>query len=810
MANGVWQDVRIGLRLLAKHRQFTLVSVLILAAGAGATTAVFSVVNAVLLRPLPYGEPSQLAAIVSVYKAAEVSRRPVVRLTDVAEWRTRSRAFASMGAFAYTQLPVRAGDHALSPVTALMDPEFLPTLGLPLRMGTFFEPGAPNLGDMTVIVSHALWMEAFGGDSSVVGQRVIVDGAPFTVRGVLAEGFQFPRSDASYFTAPVDLLVPSSAFAGFPPQARQWFAIGRLAPGVGLAAAESELQGIAEGLWREQSPSGPVWSVQLASLADETTRRARQPLMVVLGISIVLLLIAATNLMNLFFSRGTVRLKEMAIRRAIGGSTVQLIRQVIVETLLLAAAGGGLGVWFAWLAIDAIVALSPVHLPVTGGISIDRRVLAFTVVVCGGAALAAALWPAIRLGRMADETVRSPGMRVSAGRAVTRVQHGLCVLQIALGVALLAVAGLLLHSLWRLNAVPPGFNPREVLGFNMSVPNDLSLEARRRFYAQALDEIRTIPGVRSAGLISFLPPETRAGVFMPVAIAGAPPLEPNAPPRMANTLITSVDYFRTVETAVVRGRDFSDDDSTSSPPVVIVNEAFARRHFPDRDALGGRIGTGFDGLKPVREIVGIVADTHDRGLATEAIPTAYLPFQQFALPYGSVAVRTGTAPAAIVPVIRDRLTRLNPAVPLGGFQRLEDRLHESLREPRFYTLMALTCALMAVFFVSFGLYGLVSYSVSRRTSELGIRMAMGANRVVILGLVLRQGLRMSLAGVGLGLLLAIAGTRALRSLLFEVQPTDPLTLAAASALVVIVTLTACYAPARRASRVSPLTALRQE
>jgi putative ABC transport system permease protein len=804
--SGIWQDVRFGMRLLMKHRQFSFVSILILAAGVGVTTAVFSVVNAVLLRPLPYAEPSRLVAIASLYKSAEIARRPVVRLTDVAEWRTRTRGFSAMGAFAYTQLPVRAGDRALSPVTALMDPEFLPTLGNPLLLGTFFEPG--GAADMTAIISHAMWVDAFNGDSSVIGKPLVVDGAAFTVRGVLAADFQFPRSDASYFTQPVAMLLPSSSFTGFPPQSRQWFAIGRLAPGVSLAQAESELQGVAEALSREQS-AGP-WSVQLASLGEETARRARQPLLVVLGIALVLLLIAATNLMNLFFSRGTVRLREISIRRAIGSSMARLMRQLIIETLLLAVAGGGLGILFALFAIDAIVALSPVHLPVSGGISIDGRVLAFTVAICGGAALIAALVPAIRLGRSAEEAVRSPGMRMSAGRAVTRMQQALCVTQIAFGVALLAVAGLLANSLWRLTSVAPGFNPQDVIGFNLSVPNSLSLEERRMFYAKALDEIRTIPGVRQAGMISFLPPETRAGVFMGIGIDGAPPLAADAPPRMANTLVSSVGYFQTVDMRMVRGRDFADFDSATAPPVVIVNEAFARRYFPDGDALGRRIGTGFDRLKPVREIVGVVADAHDRGLGVEAMPTVYLSFQQFALPYTSIAIQTRAGMATIVPVIRDRLTRLDPNVPLGDFQRLDDRIHDSLREPRFYTLMALTCALMAVFFVAFGLYGLVSYSVSRRTSELGIRMAVGADRSNILGLILAQGLRLSLAGVGLGLLLADAGSRALRSQLFEVQPSDPLTLAAASALVVIVTLAASYAPAHRASRVSPLAALRHE
>jgi predicted permease len=296
---------------------------------------------------------------------------------------------------------------------------------------------------------------------------------------------------------------------------------------------------------------------------------------------------------------------------------------------------------------------------------------------------------------------------------------------------------------------------------------------------------------------------------MGVGIGGLPPPERGEAPRMANTLITSPGYFATLEMRLAEGRDFAETDTESTPPVIIVNEAFARRYFPNGNAVGRRIGTGFDSLEPVREIVGIVADTHDRGVQADAIPTVYVAFRQFALPYGSIAVRTGADLATVVPVIRDRLGRLNPGVPLSDFQRLSDRLRESLREPRFYTLLAATCAVLAVFFVSFGLYGLVSYAVSRRTAELGIRMALGADRSSILGLVLGQGLKLSAFGVAIGLVMAVAATRALRAQLFEVQPTDPLTLAAASAVVVLVTLVASYAPAYRASRLNPLAALRR-
>jgi putative ABC transport system permease protein len=297
---------------------------------------------------------------------------------------------------------------------------------------------------------------------------------------------------------------------------------------------------------------------------------------------------------------------------------------------------------------------------------------------------------------------------------------------------------------------------------------------------------------------------------MGIAIDGAPPSEPGAPPRRVNTLISSLDYFDTIGTPIVRGRDITSADVAGAPPVIVVNEAFVRAHLPGGDPIGRRIGTGFDGLQPVRQVVGVAKDAHDRGLAAAPYPTVYIPFTQFSLPYGSIAVRTALPADTVIPVIRDRLTRLNPSVPLTDFQRLDDRLYESMREPRFYTLMAATCASMAVLFVTFGLYGVVSYSVGRRTSELGIRLAIGAQRGAILRMVLLQGLRMSAAGVALGAGLAWMSSRVLEPLLFEVRPRDPLTFAAAAALVILVTLAAGYGPARRASRVNPIAALRYE
>lgn len=800
------QDLRYGVRTLSRDRQFTAVAVLILALGVGAATAIFSVVNAVLLRPLPYVEPDRLVAISSVRGGPEPRTSPTIALTGLAAWRPEARSVASMGAFAYTQLPVRVGDRAYSPITALVDPEFLATLGNPLGLGSQFDSAAGPGADRTAIISHALWTEAFGADPAAIGRAIVVDGEPYTLRGVLAPDFQFPRSDASYFGKPIALIIPASTFANFPADTRQWFGIARLGPEATREQAEAELSAIAGHTGPPGAPGEPLWTVRLTPLHDATTGASRQSLLTVLGIALVLLLVAATNLMNLFFSRGVTRIRELSIRRALGSTSGRIVRQLLAESLVLAAAGCAGGVLLAWFGIDALVAISPLHLPVTQAVGIDRTVLAFSVLIGTLATLTAAVMPALRVAGGAGGD-RVSGTRVSLDRGLVRQQRTLCVVQIGLGLALLSAAGLLAHSLWRLNTVDPGFARAQVVGFNLAVPTDKPMAARQQFYARALDEIRAIPGVEQAGMISFLPPETRAGVFMPLTIDGQPDPAAGAAPRIVNTLVSGPGYFATMEMAVRQGRDFLESDDAAGRPVVIVNEALVRRHFADGDPVGQRIGTGFDGGQPLREIVGVISDAHDRGLAREAYPTAYVPWRQFALPYTAIALRTQAA-ATVIPEVRARLTKLDRSVPMGEVETVDERIRQSLREPRFYTVLALTCATMAVVFVALGLYGLVSYSVSRRTPEFGIRMAVGATPASIARQVVGEGLRLGAAGIALGVGLALVFGRALESLLFDVGAVDPVSLVASAVLVGFVTLLASYAPARQAARVDPMAALR--
>ncbi|HEX4683992.1 MAG TPA: ABC transporter permease [Gemmatimonadaceae bacterium] len=807
--DALWLDLRHAARSLRKSPAVIGVAILVMALGIGAATAVFSIVNSVLIRPLPYSDPQRLAAISTLSLRDGTNREvPVVALTDLEAWRRETRSFESMGAFAYTQLVMQVGHSALYPVTALVDPELLPTLGNVLAMGTPFPARGADASDNTVVITHRLWVDAFNGDRDVLGRVVSIDGSPYTVRGVLAENFQFPRADASYSTHPVDLLVPAAAYPGFPASSQQWFGIVRLKAGVSIAQAQQELGAVSSRL-AASSGNAKRASLRLTPLAEATSRSSRTALLLMLGMAIVLLVVAASNVMNLLFSRGTTRLHEMAIRKAMGSTTYRIVRQLMCESGIVVVCGAVAGVALAAIGANALVAISPVHLPVTGRIGIDRVVLEFTAAVAIVTAIVTGAFPAIHVAIRSNEALRNPSARVTSSRALGRLQRGLCIVQMTLGVALLGGAGVLTRSMSHLNASDPGFRTDSLLGFEVSVPNNHSMDERKQFYQRALDEIRAIPGVEAAGFTTFLPPEPRSGVFMGVTIEGAP-LEPDAPPRIANTLVTSPGYFETIGMTMAAGRGFTSADDAKSPPVIIINETAATKFFGAHDPIGRRIATGFDGSVPVRAVIGVVHDTRDRGLGKDPVPTVYIPFQQFALMYGAIAVRTRVPPTSLVNPIRERLARLDAGIPLTNFQTIRSRISQSLGEPRFYTVLSAACAGMAVLFVALGVYGIISFSVAGRTTEFGVRMAVGARRMNIVRLVLFQSLRMALIAIPLGSVLSVILARSLRSMLFEVQPADPATLVGASCFVVAVMLVASFLPARRASLVSPTAALRYD
>lgn len=802
--NTLRNDLHYALRMLAKNPAFGLTAILVLALGIGATTAIFSVVNAVLIRPLPYRDPSRLVAISSVYQQARVARKfPYVSLNEVEYWREHNHSLESIGSFVFSSLPVHIGAESLFLVAIGADPELLNTLGVRPVMGSNLPGSGSMRKDPSVVISHRLWVNAFQGDPRVIGRSINMDGKLAIVAGVLPAGFEFPRSDASFSPEDPDIIYPVANIADtWGRSSTQWLAIGRLKSGTAVAQAGADLRTLTARMAASDASLNGL-SANVAALDRETTGSVRPALALALGISIVLLLIACTNIMNLLFSRAAQRSNEMAVRIALGATSGRLTRQMLTESACLTFIAGAIGVAIASLTLQSLVALSPAHLPLSGPVEIDWRVLIFAFLVCVVASIASGVLPALHRGRR-NETLMGSGSRSTASRALLVFQRGLMVTQIALGMGLLAAAGLLTHSLLRLSAVDPGFRTQNTIAFQVAFPSGRPEQAPE-LYRRILEATRAVPGVLDAGWVTNPPPETRAGVFIPFSIAGAPA----APQPISNFQVISEDFFSSAGIGLDRGRDFSAADASKASRVAIINEALARQYFANENPLGRHLAVMWEGTNE-REIVGVIRDIHDRGLTAKSFPTIYVPFRQFALGYGGVVARTSGKPEAVLPEIRRSVTQVDPMIALNHLSSMEARLHQTLDTPRFYTLIAGSCALMAVFFVTLGLYGVISYGVSRRTAEIGIRMALGARRGDILRAVLFDGLRMAAIGVAAGIALSLASTRLLVSLLFEIKPIDPATLLFAAVLVIVVTSAASFLPARRASLVEPLVALRNE
>ncbi len=815
----LWNDLRYSIRTLRKSPAFTCLAVLILALGIGATTAIFSVVNAVLIRPLPYQDPLRLVALSTLYQPTN-GKGPesysTVSLNEVETWRNQSQSLESLGSFVFSEMPVQVGQQSYFLVVVGADPELLSTLGVSPSMGRNFAGTGSSHKDPSVIISHRVWVSDFNSDPQIIGRSLTLDGDVFTVTGVMPATFQFPRADASFSADDPDIIEPIANLAEtWGRNSTQWLAIGRLHTGVTQAHAESELQSLSSHM-SAQFPAMRGMSVRLTPLDAATTKHVRPALLLMLGISVVLLLIACTNIMNLLFSRAATRSREMAIRKAVGANTWRLVRQMLTESAFLTFLGGILGVALAWSVLDILVGMSPAHLPISGHVEIDPIVLGFTFVVCAASAIVAGLVPALHTSLQREDLLGGSGTRTSGGRTLANVQRALTVTQVALGLALLTAAGLLSHSLWLLSSVNPGFRTQGVFGFEVAVPStregnrELHAQQIQQLYQRMLDETRSIPGVISAGWITNLPPETLSGVFVPFSFPEKAKQENAKSRTMCNFQVTSEDYFQTVGAPLQQGRDFTAADGATAAQVAIINEAFARRFFPNENPIGQQIITMADSPKEPRTIVGVLKDIHDRGLDAKPISTVYVPYQQFALAYGGIAVRSELSLAALAPEVRQRMERVDPSVAIKNFQSLDTRIHKTLDEPRFYTVMAAACAFMATLFVTLGLYGVIAYSVSRRTAEIGIRMALGARSSGILTMVLKQGLQLAAIGVVAGVGLSLAASRVLTSFLFQVKPSDPAVLIAASLLVIVVTLLASYFPARRASNVDPMVALRHQ
>ncbi len=804
-----WQDVRYGLRALRNWPGFTLVAVFTLALGIGANTAIFTVVNAVLLRPPAFPDPSRIVLI------TEKSKYPVFTTSylNYKDWRDQSRSFESMQATCVTALTLTGTGEPERLTARYTTVGFFPLLGVDPAAGRNFLPEEDRAsGPPVAMISYALWQRRFGGARDALGRTIELDSKPYTLVGIVPASFQFLPA--------ADVYVALEPWAATLPDDRNWhpgiLPVARLKPGVSIEQARAEMLGITARLEKQYPDYNTGTSADVVHLQDQFVQNVRPALVVLLCAVGFVLLIACANVANLLLARAATRAREMAIRTALGASRMRLVRQLLTESLMIALLGGGLGLALASASMGPLLRLAAGAVPDTGGIGIDRWVLAFTAVAALATGILFGLAPAVRAARADLREAMNAGARGAGGAALHhRVRSALVISEFALAMLLLVGAGLLLRSFERMQAAAAGFQPDHLLVADLPLSRNAYAKPQQRFafFDRLLERARALPGVRSAGAASFLPMSGN-GSIIHFNIHGRPPKSPHEFVAAGYRTVTP-GYLETLGVPLVAGRRFAQSDDEKAPPVVVVNQSFAHQFFGAESPLGKRMQLGAlpEDSVPWMEIVGVVGDVR-RGLATEPQAEMYLPYRQAdgVLPVFSLSIvlRTAVDPAAETSALRGALAEIDKDQPLVRVRTMEANMATSAVEPRFRTWLLGLFALLALVLSAIGIYGVISYSVAERVQEIGVRMALGAQRAQVFRLVTGQGLRLALAGAGLGIAASVALTRVLRSFLYEVSPFDPVTYACVAVLLVAVGLVASYVPARRATGVDPLVALRHE
>ena len=801
------QDLRYGVRTLLKRPGFTLAAVVTLALGLGANAALFSVVNGVLLRPLPYREPDRIMTVWqrNAQGGAERERFSPANFLDLRERNTSFEQAAALRPYGldYTG----AGEPETFQAWLVSEGFFEAAGALALHGRTFLPDEYKAGGDEAVVIGYGLWQRRFGGDRSLVGQRLVLDGKPRTVVGVMPPEFHF--LDKREIIAPYIIDEHELQRRG----ATYLDVIARLRPGVTTEQAQADVSGIAARLAEEYPQTNREVGAVVVPLGEQLVGRVRPALMILFGAVGFVLLIACANVANLMIARATSRQKEFAIRAALGAGRGRLLRQLLTESFVLALLACACGLLLASWGIDAILALSPSELPRLDQIRLDGSVLLFTLGASALTALLFGLAPALRSSRPdLQDSLKEAGRGATAGAARGRLRSFLVVTEFALALVLLVGAGLLVRSFVRLLEVDPGFSARRALALQVHV-YDQSPEPEQQaaFFEQALERVRAVPGVEAAGATSALPfvGEGAIEIDSPFQIEGRPAPPPGQEPTAYHTFVTA-DYFGALGVPLRAGRFFNGFDRADSAPVVIVNETMARRYWPGEDPVGKKITVRRLGKPVAREVVGVVGDVRHTGLDSE--PRAELFLHSLQNPFGSMTflVRTKGEPSALLQSVKQEVWAVNKNLPFYSTATMEDLISKTLRERRFSLMLLGVFAAIALVLAGVGIYGLISYSTAQRTHEIGVRVALGAQGRDIVRMVVGEGLLLSGVGVAVGLLGALALTRFLERMLYGVTPTDPLTFAGISALLVAVALAACYLPARRAARVDPMVALRYE
>jgi putative ABC transport system permease protein len=798
------QDLRYGIRMLFKQPGFTIVAVLALTLGIGANSAIFSVVNAVLLRPLPYPDSERLVVL--------RERSPQIEGMSVAypnfiDWREQNSAFEDIGVFRRQSYNLTGSGEPERLIGWQLSADVFPVLKVTPGIGRLFtydedKPGA----NPVVVLSHGLWQRRFGGDPNILEQTMTLDGRSFSVIGIMPPGFQFPRPGAELW-APVGQVSkdPGWENRGNHPGLT---GIARLRPGVTVEQAREDMEIVAANLEKQYPDSNTGNRITITPALENVIRGIRPALLVLLGAVGFVLLIACANVANLLLARATARQKEIAIRTALGASRWRIVRQLLTESILLSLVGGALGLLLARLGVKLLVAISPNSIPRSEEINLDSRVLAFTIGVSVLTGIIFGVVPALHASKPdLNETLKDAG-RGSTGRRHL-LRSGLVVSEVALTLVLLIAAGLMIRSFYRLQQVDPGFIHERLLTFNVSLPQRKYPENQQKisFYEQLAEKLRGLPGVQAVGLSSGLPLGNN-GWQTSFRVEGQPEPEPGKTP-LTEAVVASPEYFQAMGLTVVRGRNFTEQDVKDGPHVTLIDEEFERRYWPGEEAVGKRIKTGRD--DPPITVVGVVRRVKMDGLNEDSNRVqSYFPFRQMPISGMTVVIKTSKDPMGLVSAVREQVLAIDPDQPVYNINTMEQLRSDSIAPDRL-NLMLLACfAAVALILATVGIYGVMAYSVTQRTHEIGIRMALGARQSDVLGMVIRQGMKLAIGGLAIGVAGAWLATRAMTSLLFGVSATDPVTFAVISILLIGVALGACFVPARRATKVDPMIALRYE
>jgi putative ABC transport system permease protein len=810
------QDARYGWRQLVRNPAFAAISVLTLALGIGATVATFTVLNGVLLRPLPYPHPERLTLLWTTAPDAP-DGLPSSAATFL-EVRDRAQAFTGMAALRAWSRPLSDGETSEMVDGARVSPALFPVLGVRPLLGRTFLPEEEREGaERVMVLSHALWQRRYGGDPGVLGRRVTLGGERYTVVGVMPAGFSFPRGGElpawTQIGARTELWVPLRFSAQEVQSGTQnLVVVGRLREGVSLRAAQADLAGAARGMADEFPGFGDRFSFRAVPMGAAAVEAVRPRLWLLFGVAGFVLLIACANVAGLLVARSLARQREMAIRGAVGASGGRLARQLVTESLLLSLAGATLGVLATLVIVRLAVRFLPADLPRLDDIAVDARVLGLAVLVTLSAGIALGCIAAVYLVRVRITDALQGGVKATVGVRQHHLRSALVTAQVALSLVLLVGAGLLGMSYYRLEQTSPGFEPEGVLSAGLSVATGQGFDVQRdgrRWVASLsgfVERAAALPGVRGVGGVSALP-LTGIVEYNGFQIDGRPrPGEGEEGPSSTYAVVAG-DYFRVMEIPLRQGRVFTPADREDAPLVVVINEALARKYFPGESPIGKRVRLGAFQQVP-REIVGVVGDVRQTTLEAEAPPAVYLPLQQAPYPFLSIVVRTAGPPDQLAGALRRELRAVNPAFALADIRSLPEVLAAALAQRRFIAALVGTGALTALVLAIIGLYGGIAFAVGERKREIGVRMALGARPSDAVLLILRQGVRIIALGVGLGMIAALGVTRLLRSQLVGVTSTEPAVYLGVLALVLVVGLIACYLPARRTSRVDPMQALR--